>query len=1220
MSYVTVSLSRNISSSPHSSHMPLITLLHNPPDRRLPSHDYDELKYSAEEKSVADDAAAALSSDDDASEEDDGTVKKTVADRRAQISKRLSVERHIPASAQKKEIVQEISEIKRHSFIDDKRALHEEEINAHASTVNVIKSNANPEAIQKIITARKDSAGKTAADLEHELESKFSTLKGEEADGNGDDVEVKISTEPATVIDATPAATEAEKQEEEANEEVHITSVETLVKMHEQKTEFVQVSSEKSSQVVSKIIKSSSGGVDVIESETSKIDVQSDQTTNNKSYLVEQVLSKVDDKTTKTEMSVQSEQKQKVHETTEELKESHVQGSDAGTIHDQHNVAERDDRIQESAEVQFDATSEANAHVKITEEIKEEHNVLETGIHIKPFLIENVTCRSKRSVESSRADEAFFKETTYKETEKESTFLDSDAESEKDIELHDGNTKSAYKKDAEHSIIDQSPAKTRDDSLSTMSVIAEEKIIEPEHQEEEPLSELVAGPSSIPSATSDVTDMLPTSLEHYDEGDELRRSSDARKQSGGSSVHRDADYDWDLSQNKPTPEQLQTPDETAITDINIDSGISVKVTEEMRDRHSGGISEEPFVVEPTSFEKSEKDNTFSMSSMESDPEISVQGADQNTELCLDDDQEEQQRTNAERTAAALFATSISDETITTKIIDQTEKQLLDKWSSDDTEQDVDVVKPADKSEIDGSVPLDNLAVHAPALEDLPKKVVFTIGSIEHDDEHAGSDGDEEDKSFIEHSVDEAPTTDDRAFSHTSYDASEPLSMDSNTFDSNLKAKETSIIREEIITQLPTDVAHDSDLSDAKQQHSKTTSTEVRTEYFPKSRLLADDDDVSSADDRSEVIVKRVTTTTDSFTSGHPSFEHTDTDSEPKLSGSDSSPSKPPAHGSTTVIRKEYITETRQADDDDLDDDSTEHSEIVSRKVTTVKECIETVTEMPPVCLTETFTVSAPLQIDPNSFEIKQITHETTAIIREELITGLDDEDRSDIATKTTTTVTERIEKPVVIMTETCTIPEPLRWECDVQPSTTTTTVIREEHTKSAPAEQIESTSETGEIVTTKRITTITTVTSSEHTDDMSSSALPFIATKTESISRPLRSEPSGDEVRSIEQRLPSDGSFDRQASIDSATTETDASKQAHEPSSFISEPESVSLSLGLDEEKAQPQTKAVSGSSIGQSIEIIARDEASDDEEIVRGTDIEFGKFLVNQYLNHTSL
>lgn len=141
-------------------------------DNRLQQlREREELKYSAEEKIV-----------EDSESEEDETIKKSVAERREQIQKRLSIERQIPASSQKKEIVQEITEIKRHSVIEDKRAMHEEEIIMQAPTDNIIKSTAIPEPVIKLKQTRKDeSSDISKTDFDKELQDKFKT-KGSSLD------------------------------------------------------------------------------------------------------------------------------------------------------------------------------------------------------------------------------------------------------------------------------------------------------------------------------------------------------------------------------------------------------------------------------------------------------------------------------------------------------------------------------------------------------------------------------------------------------------------------------------------------------------------------------------------------------------------------------------------------------------------------------------------------------------------------------------------------------------------------------------------------------------------------------------------------------------------------------------------------------------------------------------------------------------------------------
>lgn len=79
------------------------------------------MKYTAEEKEVQEEESGV----------DDAEIKKSVAERRIEIEKRLSSDREIPPSLQKHEIVQEISTIKRQSLIDDKIKYNENIIEEH---------------------------------------------------------------------------------------------------------------------------------------------------------------------------------------------------------------------------------------------------------------------------------------------------------------------------------------------------------------------------------------------------------------------------------------------------------------------------------------------------------------------------------------------------------------------------------------------------------------------------------------------------------------------------------------------------------------------------------------------------------------------------------------------------------------------------------------------------------------------------------------------------------------------------------------------------------------------------------------------------------------------------------------------------------------------------------------------------------------------------------
>lgn len=132
----------------------------------LAAREREEFKYSAEEKIVE---------DSDGESQEDEVVKRSVAERREQITKRLSIERPIPASTQQKEIVQEVAEIKRRSLIEDKKALHEEEIIMHAPTDNIIKSSSIPEPVIKLKSGVKDEIDVKKSEFDRELEDRLKT-------------------------------------------------------------------------------------------------------------------------------------------------------------------------------------------------------------------------------------------------------------------------------------------------------------------------------------------------------------------------------------------------------------------------------------------------------------------------------------------------------------------------------------------------------------------------------------------------------------------------------------------------------------------------------------------------------------------------------------------------------------------------------------------------------------------------------------------------------------------------------------------------------------------------------------------------------------------------------------------------------------------------------------------------------------------------------------
>lgn len=135
--------------------------------KRYARYENDESKYSAEEKAIE-------------SEEDDlDAAKRTVAERREKIVKRLSGEQKGPPSNQKKEIVEEIITIKRQSLIDDARAKHEDEILMQKPIDNSYKSTVVPEQVVKLKTTSHDSGSVDKSDFDKELQDKFQKTLGD---------------------------------------------------------------------------------------------------------------------------------------------------------------------------------------------------------------------------------------------------------------------------------------------------------------------------------------------------------------------------------------------------------------------------------------------------------------------------------------------------------------------------------------------------------------------------------------------------------------------------------------------------------------------------------------------------------------------------------------------------------------------------------------------------------------------------------------------------------------------------------------------------------------------------------------------------------------------------------------------------------------------------------------------------------------------------------
>lgn len=135
--------------------------------KRYGRYEHDESKYSAEEKVVE-------------SEEDEiEAAKRSVAERREKIEKRLSGEqKHFP-STQQKEIVEEIITIKRQSLIEDTRAKLEDEILMQKPIDNSYKSSTVPEQVVKLKTTSHDSSSVDKSDFEKELHDKFQKTLGD---------------------------------------------------------------------------------------------------------------------------------------------------------------------------------------------------------------------------------------------------------------------------------------------------------------------------------------------------------------------------------------------------------------------------------------------------------------------------------------------------------------------------------------------------------------------------------------------------------------------------------------------------------------------------------------------------------------------------------------------------------------------------------------------------------------------------------------------------------------------------------------------------------------------------------------------------------------------------------------------------------------------------------------------------------------------------------
>lgn len=114
--------------------------------------DSEESKYSAEEKVVD---------------------NESVAEHRERIEKRLSGEVKLAPSVQHKEIVEEITSIKRQSLIEEARAKHEDEILMQKPIDITYKSSIVPEQVIKLKTTSHDASTVEKTDFERELHEKY---------------------------------------------------------------------------------------------------------------------------------------------------------------------------------------------------------------------------------------------------------------------------------------------------------------------------------------------------------------------------------------------------------------------------------------------------------------------------------------------------------------------------------------------------------------------------------------------------------------------------------------------------------------------------------------------------------------------------------------------------------------------------------------------------------------------------------------------------------------------------------------------------------------------------------------------------------------------------------------------------------------------------------------------------------------------------------------
>ncbi|KAG6462715.1 hypothetical protein O3G_MSEX013427 [Manduca sexta] len=119
------------------------------PEHRESEHDQDEAKYSPEEKSIVEKSEVERTPTPSEDSEEDEDVKRSVAERKEQITRKLSSSK-IPASKQKKEIREEIIEIKTQIKPDIKKFQDiEQQVKEKDPKLERTRSKTSPEKVEE---------------------------------------------------------------------------------------------------------------------------------------------------------------------------------------------------------------------------------------------------------------------------------------------------------------------------------------------------------------------------------------------------------------------------------------------------------------------------------------------------------------------------------------------------------------------------------------------------------------------------------------------------------------------------------------------------------------------------------------------------------------------------------------------------------------------------------------------------------------------------------------------------------------------------------------------------------------------------------------------------------------------------------------------------------------------------------------------------------------